>query len=404
MEVLGFEKPRIASLLQHFAAVKDFRDPWRVAHPLCEVLLLVVCGTIAAGDDYEDIVDWGNARLSFLRRFLPFDWGIPCADWLRSLMNRIDPDLFQACFMSWVAEWWPGAPAHIALDGGASLGAWRAKHVRETCGGKTSRRSHDRREGHKPLHLVSAFATHERLVLGQEAVDEKANELEAIPVVLERLAAAGALEGAVVSIDAIACNPTIASAIVAGGADYVLAVKHNQPTLHREIATFLADARPDEIDVAMTFDKTGGRVEERRCVVSNKADWLTGERRFPGEYRFPKLAAIVMVDAKVELPDRCYRERRYYIASTAMPAKQMAELIRNHWRIENTLHWVLDVIFKEDQSRLRKGHGAHNMALVRHFAFNLVRSVADKKSIKRRRKCAALDDRYLAAILAIPAR
>lgn len=294
--------------------------------------------------------------------------------------------MFQACFISWVAEWWPGVPAHIALDG------------------KTSRRSHNRRKGQRPLHLVSAFATNERMVLGQEAVNEKADELQAIPIVLERLAAAGALEGAVVSIDALACNPTIASAIVAGGADYVLAVKDNQPTLQREIAAFFADAQPDEIDVAVTFDKTGGRIEERRCVVSKTVDWLIGERRFPGEYRFPKLAAVVIVDAKVELHDRCYREQRFYIVSKVMPAERFADVIRNHWRIENTLHWVLDVIFKEDQSRLRKGHGAHNMALVRHFAFNLVRNLADKKSIKRRRKCAALDDQYLATILGAPAR
>ena len=383
METTAFEPPRIASLLKHFAAVKDFRDSWRVAHPLPEVLLLVVCGTIAAGDDYEGIVDWGNARLSFLRRFLPFHFEIPCADWLRDLMNRIDPGLFSACFMAWVAEWWPGAPAHIAIDG------------------KTSRRSHDRRNGHKALHLVSAFATHERLVLGQEAVEEKANELEAIPIVLERLAAAGALQGAVVSIDAIACNPKIAGDIVDGGADYVLAVKENQPTLHGEIAAFFADARPEEVDVAVSFDKTSGRIEERRCVVSKSIDWLIGPRRYPGDHRFPKLAAVAMVEAKVELSDRCYRERRYYITSAALSAERCAEVVRNHWLIENALHWVLDVIFGEDQSRLRKGHGAQNMALVRHFALNLVRLLPDKKSIKRRRKCAALDDRYLAQILGV---
>jgi len=386
MEPFVIEKPRIAGLLRHFSTVADFREQWRVAHPLPEVLLLVVCGTIAASDDYDEIVDWGKAHLSFLRRFLPFHWGIPCADWLRTLMNRIDPDLFSACFMSWANELRPDAPAHIALDG------------------KTSRRSHNRRKGQNPLHLVSAFATNERLVLGQEAVAEKANELEAIPAVLERLAEAGALNGAVVTIDAIACNPTIATTIVENGADYVLSVKDNQPTLNQEITTFFADARPHEIDTVVDFDKGHGRIEQRRCVVSTKVDWLTGERHFPGEYRFPKLAAIAMVDAKVELRDRCYREQRYFIASASLSAERFAAIVRSHWRIENSLHWVLDVIFKEDLSRLRKGHGARNMAVVRHFALNLVRAADDKRSIKRRRKCAAFDDQYLAQILGAPPR
>lgn len=383
MEPLIIEKPRIASLLQHFSTVADFRQQWRVAHPLPEVLLLVVCGTIAAGDDYDEIVDWGKAHLPFLRRFLPFHWGIPCVDWLRTLMNRIDPDLFSACFMSWANELRPDAPAHIALDG------------------KTSRRSHDRRNGNKPLHLVSAFATNERLVLGQEAVEERANELEAIPAVLERLAGAGALDGAVVTIDAIACNPKIAATIVDNGGDYVLSVKDNQPTLNAEIAAFFTDARPQEIDVTVDFDKGHGRIEERRCLVSTKVDWLTSERRFPGEYRFPKLAAVAMVEAKVELHDRCHRERRYFIASVPLSAERFAAVVRGHWRIENSLHWVLDVIFKEDLSRLRKGHGAHNMAIVRHFALNLVRAVADNRSIKRRRKCAAFDEQYLVQILGL---
>jgi predicted transposase YbfD/YdcC len=386
METLVVEKTRVASLLQHFSALADFRDPWRVAFPLREILLLVVCGTIAASDDYDEIVDWGEAHLSFLRRFLPFELGIPCADWLRTLMNRIDPELFAACFMSWACELRPDAPAHIALDG------------------KTLRRSHDRRAGRKPLHVVSAFATHERLVLGQEAVDEKANELIAIPAVLDRLAEAGSLAGAVVTIDAIACNPAIAGVIRDNGADYVLSVKDNQPSLLREIAAFFAEAAPTEVDVFVDLDKNHGRIEERRCLVSKRVDWLTGERRFPGEYRFPGLAAIAMIDTKVELSDRGYRERRYFISSAPLSAERLVAVVRGHWQIENNLHWVLDVTFKEDLSRLRKGHGAHNMAVVRHFALNLVRLIGDKQSLKRRRKRAAWDDQYLLEILTSPVR
>ncbi len=381
MEPLVVEKPRIASLLKHFSALSDSRQQWRVAYPLNEVLLLVVCGTIAASDDYDEIVDWGEAHLPFLRRFMPFHFGVPCADWLRTLMNRIDPELFGACFMSWVSELKPGAPAHIALDG------------------KTSRRSHDRRAGRKPLHLVSAFATNERLVLGQEAVEEKANELIAIPAVLDRLAEAGSLAGATVTIDAIACNPEIAGAIHRHGADYVLAVKDNQPSLHREIAAFFADAAPTEVDVFVDLDKNHGRIEQRRCLVSKRIDWLTGDRRFPGEYRFPGLAAIAMIETKVELSDRGYRERRYFITSAPLSAERLAAIVRGHWQIENNLHWVLDVTFKEDLSRLRKGHGAHNMAIVRHFALNLVRLIDDKRSLKRRRKRATWDEQYLTLIL-----
>ena len=201
------EKPRLRHLLDHFSAVTDPREQWRVAYPLPEVLLLVVCGTIASCDDYDDIVDWGEAHLAFLRRFLAYFHGIPCADWLRTLMNRVDPEVFSTCFMSWVRETWPDAPKLVAIDG------------------KTSRRSHDRGTGKQALHLVSAFATNERLVLGQEAVVDKSCEQNAIPTLLERLAAAGALEGALVTIDAIACNPTIADAITGNGADFVLAVR-----------------------------------------------------------------------------------------------------------------------------------------------------------------------------------
>ena len=181
-------KPRLRLLLDHFAAIEDDRAGWRVMYPLREVLLLVVCATICSCDDYDDIVDWGEARLDFLRRYLEFHWGIPCVDWLRTLMNRVDPELFSACFMAWVAECWPERPDLLALDG------------------KTSRGPRPR-AGQPPLHpLVSAFATRERLVLGQEAVADKSCELEAIPALLGRLAERLAEELNLVTINAVACN------------------------------------------------------------------------------------------------------------------------------------------------------------------------------------------------------
>jgi predicted transposase YbfD/YdcC len=374
-------KPRLGSLLEHLSAVTDGREPWRVAHPLPEVLLLAVCGTIASCDDYEDIVEWGEAHLEFLRRFLPYHHGLPCADWLRTLMNRIDPEVFSACFTSWVRELRPDAADLVAIDG------------------KTSRRSHDRAAGRQALHLVSAFATNERLVLGQEAVADKSCEQEAIPALLQRLAAAGALHGAIVTIDAIACNPTIAGAILAAGADYVLAVKDNQPALRAEIASFFQTAPAAEIEAAVEIDKDHGRVETRRCLVSPNVEWMTSNRRFPGEYRFPRLAAIAMVEATVERRGERSLERRYYIASAALAAARLAAAVRGHWAIENSLHWVLDVVFKEDLSRLRAGHGARNMAIVRHFAINLVRAATDRKSLKTRRKVASWNPDYLQAIL-----
>jgi predicted transposase YbfD/YdcC len=376
-----FEKSRLKALLEHFSAIKDPREPWRIAHPLPEVLLLVVCGTICDCEDYELIADWGKAHLSFLRRYLPYHYGVPGGRWLTILMNRIDPGLFAEAFTAWVREAWPGKPDFVAIDG------------------KTSRRSHDRSTGRAPLHLVSAFATTARLVLGQEAVADKSNETTAIPVLLERLGANDGLKGALVSIDAIATNAAIATAIRDAGADYLLAVKANQPTLRAEIERYFDDAPADSLDSFTDLDKAHGRIEERSVAVSRETDWLEGQRRFPGELRLPDARTIVRVRSRTELKDRCRYDTRYFIASTALSAERAAYAVRGHWMVENALHWTLDVIFKDDQSRLRKGHGANNMAIVRHFAINLVRAVSNKHSIKLRRKRAAWSTDYLASIL-----
>lgn len=374
-------KPSLRSLLEHFAEIEDPREPWRVAHPLPEVLLLVVCATIASCDDFDDIAAWGEAHLSFLRRFLPYHHGVPGARWLNILMNRIDPDLFSDCFLAWARQLRPDAPDLVAFDG------------------KTSRRSHDRASGRDALHLVSAFATREKLVLGQEAVAEGSNETTAIPALLERLAAANALAGALVTIDAIACNPDIAATIIEHQADYLLAVKANQPSLHGEIERYFAEAPAESLERHSEWDKGHGRIEWRQVSVSPEVDWLIGERRFPGEHRFPRLAALVCVETRVETKTATRSERRYYITSRALSARAAAEAVRAHWHIENALHWVLDVTFKDDLSRVRKGHGAQNMAIVRHFAINIVRNAQDKRSLKTRRKLAGWNSDYLASLL-----
>jgi predicted transposase YbfD/YdcC len=371
------EKPRLAYLLDHFSKIRDSRQSCKVMYPLQEVLFLVVCGTIASSDDYEDIVDWGEAHLDFLRQFLEFHYGIPCADWLRNIMNHIDPDLFSACFSAWVEQMWPEKRDQIAIDG------------------KTSRRSHDKGNGKRALHLVSAFATSSRLVLGQQAVDEKSNEITAIPALLKRIDAKDAL----VSIDAMGCNPNTAEAILETGADYLLALKKNQPTLYADAKSYFKTAPYDEVEHFETIDKGHGRIETRIHQVSLDTDWFSSDRAYPRAPRFPGLKSIAMVEARIEHKNYCSQEWRYYISSRPLSAQEFALAARSHWQIENNLHWMLDVTFKEDLSRLRKGYGAKNMSVVRHFALNLVRQIDDRLSIKRRRKRASYDTDYLHKIL-----
>jgi predicted transposase YbfD/YdcC len=377
------ERSRLAVLLEHLGTIEDPRDVRRITHPLSEVLLLVVCGTIADCDDYEHIAEWGAAHLDFLRRHLPYEHGVPGGRWLTILMNRISPALFQAAFTAWVRAAWPERPEFVAIDG------------------KTSRRSHDRAAGAAPIHLVSAFATTARLVLGQEAVADKSSEVTAIPALLARLAEEDGLKGALVSIDAIATNAAIAQAIRDAGADYLLAVKANQPTLRAEIEAAFAAAPPGMVETAIEHDKGHGRIETRRVSVLREVDWLSGERRFPGELRLPDAACLVRVEARTERArgGEARVETRYYIVSARLAAAKAAEAVRGHWGIENRLHWVLDVVFGDDQSRLRKGHGARNMAVVRHFALNLVRAATDKRSIKLRRKVASWNPDYLHTLL-----
>ncbi len=268
-------------------------------HKLNEVLLVCVYATITECDSFDAISDWGQAHPEFLRQFLPFHWGVPSGRWLNIMMNRIDPGLFAACFMDWVCACWPEPLKAIAIDG------------------KTVRRSHDRSKGRAALHLVSAFATNSHLVLGQEAVDDKTNETTAIPVLLEKLAAGRSLEGAVVTIDAIACNPQIAQAIRDAGADYLLAVKGNQPTLQADIEAAF-DAGKGQVEVDVDHDKGHGRIETRTVSVLRQVDWLDGDRRFPAEVRFVDARAIVRIEARTELKDRSRFDTRYYTTSSSL--------------------------------------------------------------------------------------
>lgn len=371
-----------SSLIDHFAALQDPRQSWKVLFPLPEVLLVVLCGTLAGAEDFVEIRRWGEMHQEFLRRLLPFKAGVPSHDTLNDVINAIDGGLFAQCFTAWVEDLREPTPATaapeiVAIDG------------------KTSRRTHDRGKDRGPLHLVSAWASNQRLVLGQQACEAKSNEITAIPLLLERLA----LTGALVTIDAMGTQTKIAQAVLDRGGDYLLALKDNQTSLYDEVRRYLDDPSAKHHSHFETTDGDHGRIEVRRHVVSHEVDWLTTARRFPGEPRFPGLGAIAMVEAEVERNGSFSLERRYYLSSMPLDAKLFAYAVRCHWHVENRLHWVLDVVFHEDLSRLRSGAGPRNMATVRHMAMNLLHTPKDKYSLKVRRKSAAWDTTYLEALL-----
>jgi predicted transposase YbfD/YdcC len=378
----AFVPARLALLLEHFAEINDDRENWRVAYPLKEVLLLVTCATIASCDDFDEIVSWGEHHLSFLRRFSDFHHGVPCARWLRDLMNRIDPTLFARCFESFVASMWPGRHDFIAIDG------------------KTARRTHDKAKGLKALHTLSAYATNARLTLAQLSVPEKTNEITAIPDLLDTLAEAGQLVGALVSIDAMGCQVDIAQKILDHGADYVLALKGNRPTLEADVIDYFRTAPADETISITTVEKDHGRIETRRYVASSNVDWLASDRRYPDETRFPGIRTLVQVHATIEQAGKISQETRTFITSVPLDIHRLAAAIRGHWGIES-MHWILDVEFKDDLSRYRQGFGARNMAVVRRFALDLIRAHKSKGSVKTRRKIATWDPNFLLQILSL---
>jgi predicted transposase YbfD/YdcC len=377
-----FAPARLALLLQHFAKISDDRESWRVAYPLKEVLLLVTCATIASCDDFEAIVSWGEHHLAFLRRFSDFHHGVPCARWLRDLMNRIDPALFARCFEAFVASMWPNKHDFIAIDG------------------KTARRTHDKSKGLKALHTLSAYATNARLTLAQLSVPEKTNEITAIPDLLDTLAEAGQLAGAVVTIDAMGCQVDIAQKILDHDAHYVLALKGNQPTLEADVVDYFKTAPPAEIVSITTVEKGHGRIETRRYVASTKVDWIASDRRYPGEPRFPGVATLIQVHSTTEQAGKTTRETRTYISSASLNIDRIAAAIRGHWGVES-MHWILDVQFKDDLSRYRQGHGANNMAVVRRFALDLIRALKAKGSVKTRRLIATWSPEFLLKVLSI---
>ena len=383
--ILDEETPRarLSVLLQHFSKLGDEREPARVMYPLKEVLLLVTCATIASCDDFDEIAAWGKHHLAFLRRFSEFHHGIPCERWLRTLVNRIDPALFGRCFNSWIAALWPDRHEFIAIDG------------------KTARRTHDQRKGLKALHTLSAYATNARLTLAQLSVPEKTNEITAIPDLLDQLAEIKQLKGALVTIDAMGCQVEIADKIVAHKADYLLALKGNQPTLEADVEGYFGSAPADELVSKTTVEKGHGRIETRTYTASDTVDWIVSDRSYPGQPRFKTIKTIktiLKVHDRTEYADRCSFDTRYYISSAPRDIERIARGARGHWGVES-MHWLLDVEFNDDLSRYRTGHGAKNMAIVRRFALGLVRANKTKASVKTRRKAAGWSPEFLLQIL-----
>jgi predicted transposase YbfD/YdcC len=298
------------------------------------------------------------------------------------LVNRVDPVLFGRCFEGWIKALWPGRHDLIAIDG------------------KTSRRTHDKRKGLKALHTLSAYATNARLTLAQLSVPEKTNEITAIPELLDHLAKTGQLEGALVTIDAMGCQVEIAAKIVAHKADFLLALKGNHPVLEKEVDSFFDTAPAHELVTTTTVEKGHGRIETRIYTASQNVAWIKADKSYPGQPRFEHIRTLVRVLNRTEYADRCTFDTRLYISSAPLDIERLANGVRGHWGVES-MHWLLDIAFKDDLSRYRSGHGAKNMAILRRFALGLVRANKSKGSIKTRRKSAGWNKDFLLEILQI---
>jgi predicted transposase YbfD/YdcC len=362
--------------LDHFVALSDPRQRGKVIYALDEVLLLCLLAVLAGAETIVDIARFGEKKRDLLRRFRPFADGTPSHDQLGTILATLDAQAFQQCFVAWVAAV-TGAPAEvIAIDG------------------KTSRRSFAKKGATAPLHMVSAFAARQRLVLGQLAVGEKSNEIVAIPRLLDMLA----IEGAIVTIDAIGCQRAIAAKIIDKKADYVLALKANQSGLLDDVALFVAEQKANgfkdtSISRAQTVDGDHGRIETRTTTVIKNIAWLKARHPWPG------LETVVVIDSTRETGSRTEHETRLYISSLALHADQLGPIIRSHWAIENSLHWVMDMVFRDDESRLRTLHAPANFTTIRHIAHNLIRKAPGKDSFRLRRKVAAWDDDFLASLV-----
>jgi predicted transposase YbfD/YdcC len=369
-----------ASLQHHFAELADPRSERSRRHELLDVVGIAICAVISGAESWTAVEAYGHAKRDWLARHFRLPNGIPSHDTFRRVFCLLEPEAFQRSFAAWVAalaDRGVGARRPIPIDG------------------KTARRSGRRARGLAPLHLVSAWAGVNQISLGQVAVDDKSNEIEAIPRLLELLD----LSGALVTIDAMGTQKDIAEKIVAGGGDYILAVKDNQPKLHQDIRDSFSSALEDDFaglqwSVERTEEVNRGRQEVRECHVIIGPEGLRDAALWSG------LAAICMVLTRrvVEGVERV--DFRYYIGSFAGTAQEYLDAIRGHWGIENSLHWVLDVVFREDESRHHAGNSGENLALLRKLALSLLKQESSDASLKTKRLRCGWDDDYLGKVLA----
>jgi predicted transposase YbfD/YdcC len=364
------------SFLDHFQRLPDHRQLGKVVYPLDEVLLLSLMAVLAGAEAFTDIARFGQKKLELLRRFRPYRDGTPPHDTLGDIFASLDAETFQQGFVAWVASV-TGTPAGvIAIDG------------------KTVRRSGRKKDSKAPIHMVSAFAARQRLVLGQVKVDDKSNEIVAIPRLLDLLA----IDGAIVTIDAMGCQRAIATTILGKKADYVLALKGNQGSLREDVEVFVAEQKANGFqDTTISRDETvdgdHGRIETRRTTVIHDVAWLQERHDWPG------LKSVVMVESTREIGPRIESETRFYITSLVLVAALLGPIIRSHWGVES-MHWVMDMVFRDDECRVRTDHAPANFTTIKHMAHNLIRKAPGKDSLRLRRKVAAWDDDFLASLIA----
>lgn len=361
---------------EYFSDLTDVRQSGKVRHNLLEVVVMTICAVIAGCDVWEDIVDFCRVKEKWFVESLnmKLENGIPSHDTMQRIWGMILPEEFERSFRSWVASvCQPASGEIISIDG-------------KTIRGSTDQQKH-------PIHMVSAWAHHQQLVLGQLAIDEKSNEITAVPNLLDMLDIAGC----VITADAISCQKEIARRITEKEADYVLGLKDNQPTLRRETEEYFIAALEDRrlypgVEHTQTSEKGHGRIEIRDYYLTKDIDWLGGRAQWNC------LNGLGMVHATVTTGDKVTEERRFYITSLT-GVKRFADAVRAHWGIENSLHWCLDMTFHEDYSRIRKDHSAENMAVVRHLALDILKQYPDKISLARKRRRCSYDDAFLADVL-----
>jgi predicted transposase YbfD/YdcC len=362
--------------LSHFKDLKDPRQQGKVTYPLDEILLLCLLAVLAGAECFTEIALFGVKKRDFLRRFRPFRDGTPDHGHLGDILAVLDAEQFQRCFVAWVAAT-TGMPAGvIAIDG------------------KTVRRSAQKRNGKAAIHMVSAFAAGQRLVLGQVKVAEKSNEIIAIPKLLDLLA----IDGTIVTIDAMGCQRDIAQKIIDKKADYVLALKGNQGSLREDVEIFVAEQQAvgfKDCDISQdrTIDGDHDRIETRITTVIHDVGWLQERHNWPG------MKAVVMVESSREISGKIEQETRFYLTSLVMLAYLIGPAIRSHWAIENSLHWVMDMLFRDDECRVRTNHAPANFTTIKHMAHNLLRKASGKTSLRSRRKAAGWDDDFLASLV-----